>query len=1110
MLTSSFQKLAAFRGAPSHFFVVRWQAALRRLRFIRTLIADLRRYNFNDFDDDDDDDDGSSDCSYVEPSTLRESIEMKLAANGSKPLYGEPRSGRGGAPLGSVQNADANGVGVDISYKTSVTSSHPKRRGVRDSEEEAKEIYHDMQRRMKYYRDVFGSSDNEDVEALLFQALNYGPEQSAVYSREMAQGAAACCPNGCNEERLRRAGIDELLILERDAVAAVHDANLELQYAQARAAVSVLDTDDPRMNLPAKGPREEMEKHLESFGPVNSNFPSKESLVSSNGGSDVNLRQQQRFDDVSLPEALRMESQLLKKFQQTQSGLSRSPTNEPDNGYGHIVTPTVSNTNRKTHQGENIQTGLPVISEGTGTTRSTEATPLEVRFDLNVRRPDRSGPDDIYVSSEFDDVFVSRDPDHPLRRGMQEEKHSDEITRTPAALDMVGSNQGSARGFYGRNPAMGFSADGKFYLREPSPRYSPSNQLSARSFDESTISSTRRAPSPSPGNLLDLPPLVSGRAGVSDWPPPPPGGLSRRRLNTDSSMMSASKRRATQWETVERIIGNDTTYQELEALSGEKHKPPTGIWKMPTMESVARTSYRTIMGVFTVSIQAISSWMARQTTAVVDDLARESTFAVVTFTSRQAAVAARKCIADGRGQGRWVTMENIPVPPLADAAPFDLVTCRGCCRPVSLSIPKKQQMLRKYFSILLLSVIYIFYTFPISAAAAFADPSRLYQLWPELEQIVEEKAIFKQILAGIVPALLFTLFFALCPVMFKAIANFGSNASSVAVAEKCALNYYWWFMVCTAFSGSSLMTMVLNAVNEGQIANSLTEVLVEIAGTIPTQVASNWINWIIVRTTMTLPLQYMLQVNTFVFKWMGWKCCARCVVGGGPGGPIPYRIYIDSGVVFLCVVSLAPASPLVAPFALLYFLYCSALWRRNCIFVYRPKFDSGGSRWPFLSEMFIWSMFVGQVLLTTMMALKEAVGPAIFAALPIIPTFLFRKMLRHRFLKSYLDAGLLQTSLLDGWDSTVDTPIEKREEFRQFLVDAHKAAYIPICIAGGATNVLTAEPALVMPHANEVMDTELLPGRDAEQQYDDQFNFQSDQEYVPTTQNGASLWRTES
>ena len=117
----------------------------------------------------------------------------------------------------------------------------------------------------------------------------------------------------------------------------------------------------------------------------------------------------------------------------------------------------------------------------------------------------------------------------------------------------------------------------------------------------------------------------------------------------------------------------------------------------------------------------------------------------------------------------------------------------------------------------------------------------------------------------------------------------------------------------------------------------------------------------------------------------------------------------------------------------------------------------------------MWSMVVGQILLTTMVALKEAVGPAIFAALPIIPTLYFRKMSRHRFLKSYMDAGLLQTSLLDGWDNGVPTTMETREEFRQFLVDGHKAAYIPICIAGGATNVLTAEPALVMPHENDTM-----------------------------------------
>jgi hypothetical protein len=42
--------------------------------------------------------------------------------------------------------------------------------------------------------------------------------------------------------------------------------------------------------------------------------------------------------------------------------------------------------------------------------------------------------------------------------------------------------------------------------------------------------------------------------------------------------------------------------------------------------------------------------------------------------------------------------------------------------------------------------------------------------------------------------------------------------------------------------------------------------------------------------------------------------------------------------------------------------------------------------------------------------------------------------------------------------------MEQREEFRKFLVDAHKAAYIPICLAGSDTDsFFTTEPALVVP-----------------------------------------------
>ena len=98
-----------------------------------------------------------------------------------------------------------------------------------------------------------------------------------------------------------------------------------------------------------------------------------------------------------------------------------------------------------------------------------------------------------------------------------------------------------------------------------------------------------------------------------------------------------------------------------------------------------------------------------------------------------------------------------------------------------------------------------------------------------------------------------------------------------------------------------------------------------------------------------------------------------------------------------------------------------------------------------------------------MLSLKKAVGAAVLALAPIIPTLMFRKSCRSRYLRAFNDAALMQSSLLDGCDGSFEQAnYEEREEFRKFLVDAHKAAYIPICIAEeSTTNILTTEPAKV-------------------------------------------------
>jgi hypothetical protein len=64
----------------------------------------------------------------------------------------------------------------------------------------------------------------------------------------------------------------------------------------------------------------------------------------------------------------------------------------------------------------------------------------------------------------------------------------------------------------------------------------------------------------------------------------------------------------------------------------------------------------------------------------VVNILEHPTYAVITFTSRQAAIAARQCLADGGGVDRWIEIEELPVAPLADAPPCDIMFCRGCCK----------------------------------------------------------------------------------------------------------------------------------------------------------------------------------------------------------------------------------------------------------------------------------------------------------------------------------------------------------------------------------------------------------------------------------------------
>jgi hypothetical protein len=102
-----------------------------------------------------------------------------------------------------------------------------------------------------------------------------------------------------------------------------------------------------------------------------------------------------------------------------------------------------------------------------------------------------------------------------------------------------------------------------------------------------------------------------------------------------------------------------------------------------------------------------------------------------------------------------------------------------------------------------------------------------------------------------------------------------------------------------------------------------------------------------------------------------------------------------------------------------------------------------------------------------MLLLKSAFIAGIFAFVFTFPTYIFGQRLKRDFLRQFGDCGLLQTSRLDGWDTERATSATKREEYRRWLVDCHKASYVPVCLAA-SDSLLTAEPCAVVPTNRDV------------------------------------------
>jgi hypothetical protein len=193
------------------------------------------------------------------------------------------------------------------------------------------------------------------------------------------------------------------------------------------------------------------------------------------------------------------------------------------------------------------------------------------------------------------------------------------------------------------------------------------------------------------------------------------------------------------------------------------------------------------------------------------------------------------------------------------------------------------------------------------------NPAYLQSLFPDSAVLQNQNSLFYQVLAGFSSGALYSLFFSVLPQVFKFLAFAEGVSSSIPVAEEKALIFvsllvtlllivctlywtiiyfqlihvslfyrmqYWYFMLVTAFTGSTLATMLIGALTTGELQTTLKDALIVVARTIPTSQAPVWLNWIIVRTLYTLPMNYLCQAMTWLYGILPCKWLNRVMRGG--------------------------------------------------------------------------------------------------------------------------------------------------------------------------------------------------------------------------------------
>jgi hypothetical protein len=284
----------------------------------------------------------------------------------------------------------------------------------------------------------------------------------------------------------------------------------------------------------------------------------------------------------------------------------------------------------------------------------------------------------------------------------------------------------------------------------------------------------------------------------------------------------------------------------------------------------------------------------------------------------------------------------------------------------------------------------IFWSIPVAFVGAISQITYLTEKLPWLSFINDIPPAILGLITSLLPAIMLAVLMALLPIVLRAMARI-AGAPSLSQIELTTQNSYFAFQVIQVF----LVTTLSNA------ASTAVAGIIKDPGSTPGTLASSipkasnfYIGFIIVQG-MSISAGALLQiVGLVVFKILGWlldntprKLFNRWTVLSGIGWGTVFPVYTLIAVI---AITYAITAPLVLLFGAigLSLLYIS--YRYNLIFVYNSDIDTQGLVYPRALYHTLTGIYLAQIVLIGLFALKGAIGPLILQFIYLIFTVLYQ------------------------------------------------------------------------------------------------------------------------